>query len=117
MTKADTTPRRIRVESGIYKRPDGRLEIGWRDARGKLRWRVVDGKLKAARAALAQEHAKRARGEDYGANPRLSFSEASERWWEAHSGNLRPETQVSYQTGLKHLRAHFGTQRLSRITP
>lgn len=117
MSNEKATPRRVRIESGIYERPDGRLEIGWRDARGKLRWRVVDGKLKAARAALVQEHAKRARGEDCGANPRLSFTEASESYWQAHSGNLRPGTQVSYQTGLKHLRSHFGTQRLSRITP
>jgi integrase len=117
MSNRDTTPRRVRVESGIYERPDGRLEIGWRDARGKLRWRVIDGKLKAARAALAQEHAKRARGEDYGANPRLSFTEASEAWWSAHSGTIRPRTQEAYSNGLKHLREHFGTQRLSRITP
>jgi integrase len=116
MSEPNPTPRRVRVESGIYERPDGRLEIGWRDARGKLRWRVVDGKLKAARAALAQEHAKRARGEDCGANPRLSFTEASERWWSAHSGTVRPGTQVTYSNGLKHLREHFGTQRLSRIT-
>jgi hypothetical protein len=48
-------PRRIRVESGIYKRPaDGRLEIGWRDAQGKQRWRVVEGGIIAARKALAQ---------------------------------------------------------------
>ncbi len=117
MNKAKPTPRRVRVESGIYERPDGRLEIGWRDARGKLRWRVVEGKLKAARAALAQEHAKRARGEDCGANPRLTFDEASDSWWRVHSGTIRPRTQGAYSNGLKHLRAYFGTQRLSRITP
>ncbi len=116
MSKEDTTPRRVRVERGIYARPDGRLEIGWRDARGKLRWRVVDGKLKAARAALAQEHAKRARGEECEVNPRMSFTEASEKWWDAHSRTIRPRTQEAYSNGLKHLRAYFGTQRLSRIT-
>src|SRR5437764_6123036 len=110
MSKLKITPRRVRVESGIYQRPDGRLEIGWRDARGKLHWRVVDGKLKAARAALAQEHAKRVRGEDYGANPRLSFSEASESWWRVHSRGIRPGTQITYSNGLKHLRGHFDTQ-------
>jgi len=115
MSRSNTTPRRVRVERGIYKRPDGRLEIGWRDARGKLRWRAVDGKLKAARAALATEHAKRARGEDYGANPPLSFTEASKLWWDAHSPTLRPRTQETYLTALKHLRAYLGAQRLSRI--
>ena len=93
MNNAKPTPRRIRVESGIYERPDGRLEIGWRDARGKLHWRVVDGKLKAARAALATEHAKRARGEDYATNPRLGFTEASEAWWDAHHWRIRPATR------------------------
>ncbi len=117
MNNAKPTPRRIRVESGIYERPDGRLEIGWRDARGKLHWRVVDGKLKAARAALATEHAKRARGEDYATNPRLGFTEASEAWWDAHHWRIRPATQNAYGAGLKHLRKHFGPQRLSRITP
>jgi hypothetical protein len=41
--------RRTRVEPGIYRRPDGRLEIGYRDATGKQRWRVVDGGIKLAR--------------------------------------------------------------------
>jgi integrase len=117
MSRSNTTPRRVRIESGIYERPDGRLEIGWRDARGTLRWRVVDGKLKAARAALVQAHAKRARGEDHGANPRLSFAEASEGWWKVHRAGIRPRTQEAYSNGLKHLLAYFGTQRLSRITP
>jgi integrase len=115
MSDQNTTPRRVRVERGIYERRDGRLEIGWRDARGKLHWRVVDGKVKAARAALAQELARRARGEAYGANPRLTFTEAAERWWSAHSSRIRPRTQDTYSSALKHLRAHFGTQRLSRI--
>jgi integrase len=117
MSKSNTTPRRVRIESGIYERPDGRLEIGWRDARGKLRWRVVDGKLKAARAALAQEHAKRARGEAVAADPRLTFDAAAEVWWEARVTRLRPATHRAYGPALKHLRAHFGRQRIASITP
>jgi integrase len=117
MSKSNTTPRRVRVESGIYERPDGRLEIGWRDARGKLRWRVVDGKLKAARAELAQEHAKRARGEAVAADPRLTFDAAAEAWWEARVTRLRPATQRAYGPALKHLRAHFGRQRIASIAP
>ena len=45
--------RRESVERGIYKRPDGKYEIGWRDAGSKQRWRVVEGGIKAARAELA----------------------------------------------------------------
>lgn len=117
MNSAKPTPRRIRVESGIYERPDGRLEIGWRDARGKLRWRVVDGKLKAARAALAQEHAKRARGEAVAADPRLTFDNAADAWLAARVCRMRPATQSAYRAALKHLREGFGRQRMAAITP
>lgn len=112
-----TAARRVRVETGIYRRPDGRLEIGWRDARGKLRWQAVEGGIKAARGALAQEHARRARGEAVTADPRLTFNDAADAWWEARVSRLRPGTQRAYAVGLKHLRAHFGTQRMARITP
>src|SRR5258708_8379452 len=44
--------RRTRVEKGIYRRPDGRLEIGWRDAQGALRRRVVAGGISAAPPSL-----------------------------------------------------------------
>lgn len=111
-----TAARRVRVEKGIYRRPDGRLEIGWRDAAGKLHWRVVDGGIKAARAALAEEHAKRARGEAAPTNPRLTFNDAADAWLEARVSRLRPGTQRAYGVALKHLREHFGSQRMSRIT-
>jgi integrase len=110
-------PRRIRVEAGIYKRPDDRLEIGWRDAQGKQRWRVVEGGIKAARAALAQEHAKRARGERVASDPRLTFNAAADAWWDARVVKLRPATQSAYGAALKHLRDHFGKQRMTQITP
>lgn len=114
---SNATARRTRVERGIYKRPDGRLEIGWRDAQSKLHWRVVDGGVKAARAALASEHTKRARGETVAADPRLTFDSAADAWWEARVGRLRPATARSYGPALKHLRERFGHQRMSSITP
>jgi integrase len=114
---SNATARRTRVERGIYRRPDGRLEIGWRDAQGKLHWRVVDGGITAARAALATEHAKRARGEVVAADPRLTFDAAATAWWEARVTRLRPATKRSYGPALKHLRAHFGRQRIASITP
>ncbi len=53
---ATTTPRRVRVERGIYKRTgtDGKdqFEIGYRDAQQTQRWQRVDGGIMAARAAL-----------------------------------------------------------------
>jgi integrase len=109
-------PRRTRVEPGIYKRPDNRLEIGWRDAQGKQRWRVVEGGIKAARAALAQEHAKRSRGERVASDPRLTFTAAADAWWDARVVRLRPGTQNAYGAALKHLRGYFGTQRMTVIS-
>ena len=70
--------RRVRVpgdrNAGIYTRPDGRLEIGFRDAQGKQRWRAVDGGIMAARAQLATEHAKRGRGS---VSPRIRGSRSA----------------------------------------
>ena len=117
MSKSTTAPRRVRVERGIYRRADGRLEIGWRDAHGKQRWRAVPGGVKAARAALATEHAKRARGERTAADPRLTFDTAADAWWDARVVRLRLGTQNAYGAALKHLRAHFGRQRMVNMTP
>jgi integrase len=114
---SNATPRRIRVESGIYRRPsDDKLEIGWRDAQSKQRWRVVKGGIMAARAALSQEHAKRARGERVASDPRLTFNAAADAWWDARVVRLRPGTQNAYGAALKHLRDYFGRQRMTHIT-
>lgn len=114
----NVTPRRTRVEPGIYRRADGRLEVGWRDTQGKQRWRVVDRSgIKAARAELAQEHSKRARGERVAIDPRLTFSAAADAWWDARVVRLRPATRDTYDAALKHLREHFGRQRVTHIVP
>src|SRR2546427_7009744 len=114
---SNATPRRTRVKFGIYRRPDNRLEIGWRDAQGKQRWRSVEGGIKAARAALAAEHTKRARGERVANDPRLTFNAAADAWWDARVVKLRPGTQNAYRHALKHLRDYFGKQRMTHITP
>src|SRR3712207_4596095 len=108
MSGSKATPRRVRIESGIYKRPDGKLEIGWRDASGKQKCRVVPGGIKAARAALAGEHARRARGEKVVSDPRLRFDQAADAWWRARAIKLRPATQSAYGAGLVHLHEWFG---------
>jgi hypothetical protein len=76
---AETAPRRVRIEKGIYRRGDGRLEIGFRDAQGKQRWRAVEGGITAARNQLAGEHAKRARGERVAADPRCGSTQQRTR--------------------------------------
>jgi integrase len=113
-----TTPRRVKVERGVYQRPgrDG-YEIGWRDAQGKQRWRKVNGGIRAARAALGEEIARRERGERVAADPRLMFATAAGKWWDAHVVRLRPTTQENYHYALRHILATFGQRRLADITP
>lgn len=116
MSSTQPKPRRVRVERGIYQRQDGTFEIGWRDAQKIQKWKTVSGGIKAARAALAEEHARRARGERVAADPRLTFDSAATVWWDARVVNLRPSTQSAYSGCLKHLREHFGRTRLTNIT-
>jgi integrase len=110
-----SSKRRERVERGVYRRPDGRLEIGFRDASGRQRWRAVDGGIKAARKALDIERAKRATGEQTAANPRLTFEAAANLWWESKAPDLRPASVAIYSAHLRHLRRHFGKTRLTAI--
>lgn len=108
-------------EPGIYVRrsADGSeaFEIGWRDAQGVQRWRRVRGGLKAARAELATAHAGRARGERVTADPRLTFDQAADAWWEARAVKLRPSTQARYRSDLVHVRGVFGRRRLTDVSP
>jgi integrase len=121
MTDGVCETRRRRVEPGIYSRvgADGRpaYEIGWRDSRGRQRWRRVEGGIKAARAALALAHAQRARGERVADDPRLRLEDAAQAWWDARVVKLRPATQSAYAAGLGHLRRSFSTARMADIGP
>ncbi len=121
MSEPGKTSRRQRVEPGIYARSgaDGQTtyEIGWRDAQGRQRWRRVEGGIRAARAALADAHSARARGERVGADPRLRFDDAAAAWWEARVTRLRPATHSAHAASLAHLRRRFGGVRMTDITP
>ena len=110
------TSRRVRVERGIYRRPDGRLELGWRDAQGKLRWRVVEGGITAARSALVQEHAKRNRGEAIAADPRLTFNAAADAWQDARMNRLRPATQSALRSGAQASPESTSVANASRLS-
>lgn len=107
--------RRERVEKGIYRTAAGGLEIGFRDATGKQRWRAVQGGIKAARAALAVEHAKRASGQL--PTTKLVFADAAEAWWVAQATILRPNSLKLYEYQRDTLVKHFARQRLATITP
>jgi integrase len=108
---------RERVEPGIWRRGD-RLEITWRDGTGKQRRRVVNGGIMAARKQLAAEIGKRTTGERVTADPRLTFNRAADTWFDEHvMANLRPASQSAARSSLKHLRAAFGSRRLTAIEP
>jgi integrase len=114
---APKTKRRVRAERGIYKTAAGSFEIGWTDASGKQRWRIVNGGgLAAARAALAEEHARRGRGEASPADPRLTFERAAEEWRETRFPKISPRTRETYGAGLSHLLGYFRRHRLAGIT-
>src|SRR5688572_1317485 len=112
-----TAPRRTRVEPGIYERADGKLEIGSRDATGRLRWQVVAGGILAARKQLVAAKAQRDRGDRIATDPRLTFNAAADAWLAARVARLRPATQAVYGAHLVHLRERWGRTRLSAITP
>jgi integrase len=109
--------RRTRVEPGIYTRSDGRLEIGFRDSTGRLRWQVVDGGIAAARKQLTAAKAQRDRGDRIATDTRLTFNRAADAWLAARVARLRPQTGVTYRAHLVHLRDRWGRTRLSAITP
>src|SRR5579875_2060395 len=90
-------PRRVRIERGIYRRPTGVLEVGYRDEAGRLRWRTVDGGILAARRLRDDLSARRARGESIAPKPKLRFGEAAAPWLEGPVVDLRETTQAKYR--------------------
>lgn len=117
--KTNPRPRRERVKTGIYKTAlaDGqvRFEITYRDTEGRQRWESIEGGIRAAEARRADIQARKWKGERVAPNPRLTFNEAADRWWEAQANRLRPATQRAYRASLEHLRRRFGKMRLDRL--
>ena len=123
MNTQDRTPaRRKRVERNIYKRADGKYEIGFRDSDGIQRWRDPNGPpsfdtITAARKALARVQGAKAKGERVQPNPRLTFGAAADRWLVDQVSDLRPATQASYRNSIEvHLRPRWSRRRLDSIT-
>jgi integrase len=116
MSKPNPAPRRTRVERNIYKRADGKYEIGFKDGAGVQRWRTVQGGIMAARALRDELLAARGRGERVAPNPRLRFGDAADKWLAGEVLDLRPTTQAAYRNSVKkHLRPRYATRRLDTI--
>jgi integrase len=112
------SPRRVRVERGIYKRqtPSGvAYEFTYTDSTGRQRWQAVRGGLRDARRERADVVARLGRGERV-APTRRTFAEVAEAWLENERSRLRPRTIEMYEILLRvHLLPRFGRRRLTDI--
>lgn len=116
MADSSAVPRRIRVERAIYRRPTGVLEVCFKDERGRLRWRTVEGGILAARKLREDLTARRVRGESVAPNPKLRLGEAVDRWLGGPVLDLRETTRVKYQSIVnEHLRPRFEARLLDGI--
>jgi integrase len=110
--------RRVGVPSyrGLYWRPDGLLEVGYRDADGRQRWRGPFETITAARVARDDAKVKARGGERESANPRLKFGEAADRWLAEQVAELRPTTGARYRSHVEsHLRPRWGGRWMDAV--
>src|SRR3954465_11402205 len=109
-------PRRVRVERNIYRRPDGRLEVGYRDSASKQRWKGPLDTITAARRARDALLGAKARGERVEPNPRLTFGTTADKWLAEQVVELRPATRAIYANAVNtHLRPRWGGRRLDQL--
>ena len=114
-------PIRRRIEPGIYERvsPAGErlgLEIQYKDADGRPRRRSVKGGITEARDALAEARTRRVKREREPLDPRATFGAVCDAFEAAHVASLRPNSRRVNEAALKHLRARFGSKRITQIT-
>lgn len=110
--------RRVGVpgHKGLYWRPDGLLEVGYRDADGRLRWRGPYETITAAQVGRDDARVKARGGERESVNPRLRFGEAADRWLAEQVAELRPATRARYRSHVnEHLRPRWGGRRMDAI--
>ena len=118
MSKDLGSPRRVRVERNIYRRPTGVYEVGFKDGAGKQRWRTVAGGVTATRALRDELLSRRNRSECVAPDRRLRLADAAAKWLEGPVGDLRPRTQECYRGALdRHLLPAIGDRRLDSISP
>jgi integrase len=114
---AADAPRRVRVERGIYRRPTSVLEVGYRNERGRQRWRTVAGGILAARKVRDDLSARRARGESVAPKAKLRFGEAAAAWLDGPVLDLRDTTQAKYGCMVReHLGPRFAQSTLDALS-
>jgi hypothetical protein len=122
MSNAKPKPRRVREpgprNSNIYRRADGKLEVGYRDSIGKQRWRGPFETITSARVARDTILGRKATGQVVHPKPRLRFGDAADSLLGGPVKSLRPSTQASYRNSIEiHLRPRWGKRRMDAITP
>ncbi|MGH8572882.1 MAG: tyrosine-type recombinase/integrase, partial [Gammaproteobacteria bacterium] len=120
MSTDNGIPRRRREPGernrNIYRRYDGRFEVGYRDSTSRQRWTRPFDTITAARAARDDLLGRKARGDQVRPNPRLRFGEAADRWLAEQVTELRPATQDIYRNAVdNHLRPRWERRRLDTI--
>lgn len=118
MTPDQVSPRRVRVERNIYRRPSGVYEVGFKDGSGRQRWRTVDGGITAARALRDELLSRRHPGEQVVRDSRLRFGDAAIKWLDGPVRDLRLRTRECYGNAVhRYLRPALGNHRLDAISP
>jgi integrase len=115
-----TSSRRIRVERGIYRQPNGKLAVCWRHA-GRLRFRTVGFDLATARRARLALIAATRQGV-VPVSPRLRF-ETVACWWlerfeaKVAAGERHPRTLEAHRYHLdRHVLPALGRRWIASIT-
>ena len=116
-----TAKRRKRVAGdanhNIYTRPDGTLELVYRDSTGTQRHKTVAGGIMAARAERDRILGAKANGALVRPNPKLRFADAAEQWLARDVADLREGTRRKYADDARlHLLPRWGRRRLDAIT-
>jgi integrase len=115
-----TSPGRVWVERGIYRRRNGKYAVCWRHA-GRLRFRTVGFDLAAARRERLALIAATREGK-LPVSPRLRF-ETVAGWWldrfeaKVAAGERHPRTLEAHRYQLdRHLIPAFGRRRIAALT-
>jgi integrase len=115
-----TSRRRIRVERGIYRQPNGKYAVCWRHA-GRLRFRTAGFDLAAARRERLALIAATAQG-TVPVSPRLRFDTVASWWVERFeakvaAGERHARTVEAHRYHLdRHLLPALGGRRIASIT-
>ena len=120
MSAPSSSRRRTAVAKhpGVYYREGAngkrRYEISFSDSEGRRRWKVIEGGLREAQAALDDVKQRRRKGKRV-APTRATRTEVAEQWL-AMQTQLRPRTRERYEVALRcHVLPWLGRLRIAEI--